>query len=102
MNKHCLSATGMRVAGYGALTERFRLDVLPNWHRSLVATGNTHRVDTRRGMGPASIIGDVQPWQEIQEEVVRPKRELTRVPQEWTDLLCRGGDIDGRDPLLQQ
>ncbi|MBT7068022.1 MAG: Fic family protein [Verrucomicrobia bacterium] len=50
MNKHGLNATGMRVAGYGALIERFGLDALPNWHRSLVAPGNTHRVDTIAGV----------------------------------------------------
>ncbi len=46
MNEQCLGQAGVRVAGYGALIERFRLEVLPNWHRSFVATGNTRRVDT--------------------------------------------------------
>ncbi|NQU40610.1 MAG: Fic family protein [Lentisphaerae bacterium] len=50
MNEHSLDATGMKVTGYGALIEKFGLDVLPNWHRSLVATGNTHRVDTTAGV----------------------------------------------------
>jgi hypothetical protein len=34
----------LRYAGYTALIERYHLDVLPNWHRSLVASSNTHRV----------------------------------------------------------
>ena len=50
MNDLYLHPTGMRVAGYGALVERFRLDVMPNWHLSLVATGNTRRVDTTAGV----------------------------------------------------
>jgi hypothetical protein len=38
------------MAGYDELIERFQLSVIPNWHRSLVATGNTHRVDTSAGI----------------------------------------------------
>jgi len=38
MNERDLHSTGLRSTGYGALIERFGLDVLPNWHRSLVAT----------------------------------------------------------------
>jgi Fic family protein len=50
MNEHDLHSTGLRSTGYDALIERFRLDVLPNWHRSLVATGNTHRLSTTAGV----------------------------------------------------
>ena len=50
MNEHDLHSTGLRSAGYVALIERFGLDVLPNWHRSLVATGNTHRLSTTAGV----------------------------------------------------
>lgn len=35
-----------RLAGYAALIERYGLDVVPNWHRSLVATGGPHRIDS--------------------------------------------------------
>ncbi|MEK7775110.1 MAG: Fic family protein [Candidatus Zixiibacteriota bacterium] len=35
-----------RLAGYAALVERFKLDVIPNWHRSLVATSGIHRIDS--------------------------------------------------------
>ena len=38
MNERDLHSTGLESTGYGALIERFGLDVLPNWHRSLVAT----------------------------------------------------------------
>jgi len=38
-----------RPAGYAALVERFGLDVIPNWHRSMIATGSTHRVDSTAG-----------------------------------------------------
>lgn len=50
MTEHDLRATGMRPAGYGALIARFQLDVIPNWHRSLVAIGNSHKVDTTAGV----------------------------------------------------
>ncbi len=33
-----------RPAGYTALADRYGLEVIPSWHRSLVAHGNTHRV----------------------------------------------------------
>lgn len=45
-----LHGTGARPAGYQALTDRFHLDVIPNWHRSFVATGNFHRTDTTQGV----------------------------------------------------
>jgi len=35
----------LRLAGYAALIELYGLDVIPNWHRSLVATSGTHRID---------------------------------------------------------
>jgi hypothetical protein len=40
----------LRPAGYSALTDRYRLDVVPNWHRSLVATSGVHRIETLGGM----------------------------------------------------
>jgi len=39
-----------RSAGYAALVERYRLDVIPNWHRSLVATSGIHRIDSTGGV----------------------------------------------------
>jgi Fic family protein len=50
MNEQPLLATQMRAAGYDALIARFRLDVLPNWHRSLIATGNTHKINATAGI----------------------------------------------------
>jgi len=38
-----------RLAGYAALIERYDLDVIPNWHRSFVATTGTHRIDSTGG-----------------------------------------------------
>ncbi len=37
-------STALRPAGYTDLVDRYGLEVIPNWHRSLVAHGNTHRV----------------------------------------------------------
>ncbi len=39
-----------RPTGYAALIERYGLHVIPNWHRSLVATRGTHRIDSIRGV----------------------------------------------------
>ncbi|MGB5139467.1 MAG: Fic family protein, partial [Candidatus Zixiibacteriota bacterium] len=33
-------------AGYAALIERYRIDVIPNWHQSLVTTSGIHRVNS--------------------------------------------------------
>ena len=41
--------TVRRPAGYAALIDRHHLEVIPNWHRSLIAPGNTHRVDSVDG-----------------------------------------------------
>lgn len=37
---------GVRPAGYVALTERLGIQVIPNWHESMVAPGGTHRIDS--------------------------------------------------------
>lgn len=39
-----------RLAGYTALIAQYDLDVIPNWHRSLVLTRGTHRINTSRGI----------------------------------------------------
>mgnify|MGYP006286779371 CR=1 FL=1 len=50
MNEHDLESTGARPAGYQALIDRFDLDTISNWHRSFVATGNFHRIETNTDM----------------------------------------------------
>lgn len=45
-----------RLAGYAALIERYGLDVIPNWHRSLVSTIGTHRINST-----GSVIEEVYP-----------------------------------------
>ncbi len=37
--------TKYKLAGYAALIEQYGLDVVPNWHTSLVATSGTRRID---------------------------------------------------------
>ena len=39
-----------RPAGYAALVERYRLEVIPHWRKSLVATSGIHRIDTAGGV----------------------------------------------------
>ncbi len=40
----------LRPAGYAALVERYSLDVIPNWHRSLVATGGIRKIASTGGV----------------------------------------------------
>jgi len=42
--------SGTRPAGYDALIGRYKLEVIPNWHRSRVAAGGLHRVSTSAGV----------------------------------------------------
>ena len=39
-----------RPAGYAALIERYDLDVIPNWHKSLVTASGIHRIDSIGGV----------------------------------------------------
>ena len=39
-----------RPAGYAALIKRYDLDVIPNWHKSLVAASGIHRVNSNEGI----------------------------------------------------
>lgn len=39
-----------RPAGYAALVDRYNLDVIPNWHKSMVTTSGIHRIDLRAGV----------------------------------------------------
>ena len=39
-----------RSAGYAALIKRYDLDVIPNWHRSLVGATGAHRIDSTGGV----------------------------------------------------
>ncbi len=50
MNEHDLERAGVKSAGYKALTDRFNLDVIPNWHLSFVASGNSHKIETDAGI----------------------------------------------------
>jgi hypothetical protein len=45
-----LNASSLRPAGYVALIERYELEVIPNWHKSLVAASGIHRVDSTGGV----------------------------------------------------
>ena len=40
----------LRLAGYAALIDLYGLDVIPNWHRSLVTTSGIHRIDLTGGV----------------------------------------------------
>jgi Fic family protein len=39
-----------RPAGYAALVDRYNLDVIPNWHKSLVTTSGIHRIALQAGV----------------------------------------------------
>ncbi|MBN1553289.1 MAG: Fic family protein [Phycisphaerae bacterium] len=42
--------TDLKPAGYAALVERLGIFILPNWHESFIASGNTHRIEKADGM----------------------------------------------------
>ena len=46
----------VRSAGYAALIERYGLDVIPNWHKSIVTASGIHRIDFS-----GSVIKEVYP-----------------------------------------
>lgn len=50
MNESSKKVPSRKPAGYAALVERFGLDVIPNWHRSMIATGNIHKVGSAAGL----------------------------------------------------
>ncbi len=50
MNESTMKEPSAKPAGYTALTERFGLDVIPNWHVSMIVTGSTHRVNSTAGL----------------------------------------------------
>jgi hypothetical protein len=39
-----------KLAGYAALVKQYDLDIIPNWHKSFVATTGTHRIDSTEGL----------------------------------------------------
>jgi hypothetical protein len=46
VNERGLSETTLRPAGYAALVERYGLEVIPTWHRSLVVASGIHRIES--------------------------------------------------------
>jgi Fic family protein len=50
MNRQAQDEANLRPAGYAALIGRYGLDVIPNWHRSLVAASGTHRIASSEGV----------------------------------------------------
>ena len=50
MAKHHQNQSLYRLAGYAALIEQYDLDVIPNWHTSMVTIRGTHRIDSLGGI----------------------------------------------------
>ena len=46
----------LRPVGYAALLERYDVSAIPNWHRSLVASGGAHRTDSS-----AQVVEEIYP-----------------------------------------
>lgn len=46
MTENEQETSACRLAGYGALIDRYDLDVIPNWHKSLVTASGIHRIDS--------------------------------------------------------
>lgn len=47
MLDHLTDRSTIRPAGYAALLQRYRLEVIPNWHTSFVAISGPHRLEVR-------------------------------------------------------
>ena len=50
MAKHDQAHSKYKLAGYAELIEQYELDIIPNWHTSLVATSRIRRIDSRAGI----------------------------------------------------
>ena len=50
MNAHAQKDVTRRLVGYTELVARYGIDALPNWHRSLVASSGTRRVESAGGV----------------------------------------------------
>ena len=50
MIKLSMDNTNLKPAGYAELIHRYRLEVIPNWHQSLIALSGTHRINTTDGI----------------------------------------------------
>ena len=50
MGKENPEKAAVRPAGYEALIARYKLEVIPNWHRSFVAVGGLHRISVSSGV----------------------------------------------------
>ena len=50
MAKHHQNQPIYKLAGYAALIEQYDLDVIPNWHTSMVTIRGTHRIDSLGGI----------------------------------------------------
>lgn len=50
MAKYHQNQSLYRLAGYAALIEQYDLDVIPNWHTSMVTIRGIHRIDSLGGI----------------------------------------------------
>ncbi len=50
MTKNGQNRATLRPAGYAALVERYALEVIPNWHKSMIAARGMHRVESTGGV----------------------------------------------------
>lgn len=50
MKRHAYTDTRPEPAGYEALIARYRLEVIPNWHRSFITSGVLHRTEPTSGV----------------------------------------------------
>lgn len=50
MNENRTSNPALRSAGYAELVSRYGLEVIPNWHRSLVTTSGIQRINSTGGV----------------------------------------------------
>ena len=50
MSEYDFDTATRRFAGYALLVDRYGLDVIPNWHRSLVTASGVYRIESSGGV----------------------------------------------------
>ena len=75
-----------RLAGYAALIEQYGIEVIPNWHRSLVATSGIHRIDSTGG-----VVEEIYPakyWPGEQWAIILSSRSSTTARISRSSPVC--------------
>lgn len=59
----------LKPAGYAALLDRYGIDAIPNWHRSMVAAGGAHRIESNGGVVAETYPAKYWPGEELGDQI---------------------------------